>query len=180
MAGQTPWGRKFSVPTFSKKKKAPHMGTPFHFKLYLPKPAQHRAEFAQSATPRTRAAVLHRRGVQPPPRCAICLGCNPRGRELSSCTGAAFSRRPDARLAWGAAPADCALTASREGSKRSARTRDSPGVQLPPRTRAVVLHRRGVQPPPRCATRPECNSPRLGCSVTLLTSLGTSGIDGSG
>ena len=56
--------------------------------------------------PRTCADGSHRHGVQSPLIGAICLGCNPRGRALTVRKGAAFSRRPRARIARGATPAD--------------------------------------------------------------------------
>ena len=63
------------------------------------------------------------------PHCLDLLPVLRRGRALSSYTGAAFSRRPNARLAWGATPADCASVVPCEESKPSARSRDLPGVQ---------------------------------------------------
>ncbi len=79
--------------------------------------------------PRTCVDLSIKRGLQPPLRGATCPGCNPRGRALSSRSGAAFSRRPRARLARGATPAcrRCACKCPPAGSAPGGCPSEPPG-----------------------------------------------------
>ena len=82
-----------------------------------------------------------------------------RGRALTSRSGAAFSRRPVARIARGATPADVLSPLDQARRFAAAPGRESPGVQPPARTCFFLSIRRGVSPPP----------PGANCSVRART-----------
>ena len=123
--------------------------------------------------PRTCASGSYRRERSSPPPGANCPGCNPRARALSSCTGASVACRPLARIdSPGTGPRTCAsgsmstseASVSPTGSVGPGRSplgtrtqrRELPGVQ-PPRTCAILLHRRKRSLPPIGANCLGCN-----------------------
>ena len=109
--------------------------------------------------PRTCASGLYRRERSSPPPGANCLGCNPRARALSSCTGAAFSRRPRARIDSGGPPPRTCASGSMSTSEASVSPagsvgpgRSPLGTRTPRRESSRAATRRDLtemQPPPR-------------------------------
>ena len=146
------------------------MPRPFLFLLFLPPVAPRPWNWRPGSfvrkipSPRTCASGSYRRERSSPPPGANCLGCNPRARALSSCTGASVACRPLARIdSGGTPPRTCAsalmstseASVSPVGSVGPGRSplgtrtqrRELPGVQ-PPRTCAILLHRRKRSLPP--------------------------------
>ena len=110
------------------------MPRPFLFLLFLP-PAAPRpwnwrpGSFVRKIPPpRTCASGSYRRERSSPPPGANCLGCNPRARALSSCTGASVACRPLARIdSGGTPPRTCA-----SGSMSTSEASVSPAASVGP------------------------------------------------
>ena len=147
--------------------------------------------------PRTCASGSYRRERSSPPPGANCLGCNPRARALSSCTGASVACRPLARIdSPGTGPRTCAsgsmstseASVSPTGSvgpgrsplgtrtqrrdlSRAATRRELPGVQ-PPRTCASLLMSTSDSELPWARFVPRGHAPRIARGATPANCLG--------
>ena len=98
--------------------------------------------------PRTCASGSYRRERRSPPPGANCLGCNPRARALSSCTGASVACRPLARIDSGGTPPRTCASGSMSTSEASVSPAGSVGPgRSPLGTRTQRRELPGVQPP---------------------------------